>query len=80
MYLNSAPIAQGIFITNRSNRTIYETTLAGTFSASYRVVNEDQFASLAGVVSDANQQVIYALSGNSIFALDKLRPGQSTAP
>jgi hypothetical protein len=77
MYLNSAPIAQGIFIVSSANRTIYETTLAGTFSASYRVVNEDDFASLASVVADANQQMIYALSGNSIFGLDKLRPGQS---
>lgn len=77
MFLNSAPIAQGIYIVNRTNRTIYETTLAGTFSASYRVFNEDDFASVASVVADANQQVIYALSGNSIFALDKLRPSQS---
>ena len=72
--LNTDPIGQGILITNRLIRTIYETTLAGTWVASYQVFNEDDFAGLTVAVSDANQQVIYALSGNSIFVLEKQRP------
>ena len=36
---------------------------------SYRVFNEADFASLTNVIADPNHQLIYALSGNSIFAI-----------
>lgn len=71
MFLNTSPIAPGIYLINPANRTIYETTLAGTFINSYRAYDEDQFATLGNVVAGNNQEVIYALSGNSIFALER---------
>ncbi|MBZ0284571.1 MAG: hypothetical protein K8L97_27780 [Anaerolineae bacterium] len=73
MFLDSSPISQGMYIISRGARTVYETTLAGTFSYSYRAANEDDFASLNNLVADANQQVVYALSGNAIFVFEKSR-------
>lgn len=70
-YLNDNPIAPGLYIVSRASRTVFETTLAGTFVNSYRTFDEDQFASLASVVVDAGQQVIYALSGNALLTLER---------
>lgn len=71
MFLNSDPTAQGLYIVSRAARTIYETTLAGTFTASYRAFNEADFTLISGVVADAGQGLIYVLSGNSVFAISK---------
>ncbi len=75
-YLNPDPIGQGLFITQRSSRTIFETSLSGTWFGSYQVFEENNFAGLNTVVADANLQVIYALSGNSVFVIDQKRPAQ----
>ncbi len=69
MFLNTDPTAQGLYIVSRATRTIYETSLAGTFSNSYRAFNEPDFALLAGVVPDKSQQTLYAISGNTVFAI-----------
>ncbi|NWG17503.1 MAG: hypothetical protein HXY41_12795 [Chloroflexi bacterium] len=71
LFLNNDPTAQGLYIVSRSNRTIYETTLAGTFNASYRATDEADFTLLSGAVADAGQQLIYVISGNSVFAINK---------
>ncbi len=71
MFLNSNPISPGIYMVSRINKTIYETTLAGTFVNSYRAFDEERFASLTNVVADESRQVVYALSGNSILAFPK---------
>ena len=71
MFLNTDPIGQAIYIVSRANLTVYETSTAGTFNFSYRAFNEDDFASLANVVADANLGIIYVLSGNSVFAFDR---------
>jgi hypothetical protein len=75
-YLNPDPIGQGLFITQRSSRTIFETSLSGTWFGSYQAYEEDNFAALNGVVADANLQMIYVLSGNSVFTLDQRKPVQ----
>ncbi len=75
-YLNGDPIGQGLFITQRSSRTIFETSLSGTWFGSFQVYEEDKFAALNTVVADANLQIIYALSGNSVFMIDQRRPAQ----
>ncbi|MFO7323526.1 MAG: hypothetical protein DIU68_017490 [Chloroflexota bacterium] len=67
MFLNRNPIAQGLLITDENARTVYETTLGGTFIAAYRPHDEEIFASLADAVVDQNRRIIYAVSGNSIF-------------
>jgi hypothetical protein len=71
LYLNRNPVAQNLYIVDRAHRTIYETTHAGTFMNSYRAYDENQFAALTNVIEDTSQQMIYALSGNSIFALER---------
>jgi hypothetical protein len=76
MFLNTDPIGQAIYIVSRQALTIYETSLAGSFSNSYRAFNEDDFASLSNVIADANLGIVYVLSGNSIFAFDR----QAAAP
>lgn len=70
-YLNSDPLAQNFYILSPGNRTVYQTTLSGTFDSSYRAFDETNFANLSGVVDDVNQQVIYVLSGNTIWVIDK---------
>ncbi len=75
-YLNPDPIGQGLFITQRSSRTIFETSLSGTWFGSYQVYEENNFAALNAVVADANLQIVYALSGNSVFVIDQKRPEQ----
>ncbi len=76
LYLNSDPIGQGLFVTQRSSRTIYETSLSGTWFGSYQVYEEDKFAGLNAVVADANLQIMYALSGNTVFVIDQKQPEQ----
>jgi hypothetical protein len=71
MFLSTSPIAQSIYITSQPNRTIYEVTQAGTFMRSYRTYEETIFESLQGVIAEPGLQVIYALSGNSVFVFDK---------
>ncbi len=71
MFLNNNPIAQGLFVIDKDNRTIYETTLAGTFLASYRAQNESLFTSISEVTVDSNQRMVYASSGNSILAFTR---------
>ncbi|MCB9453923.1 MAG: hypothetical protein H6672_21025 [Anaerolineaceae bacterium] len=62
---------QLMYIVSRAERTIYETTYAGAFVNSYRAFDENMFVSLSAVVADTNQQVIYALSGNSVLIVER---------
>jgi hypothetical protein len=79
MFLDDSPLAEAIYIVNRNNRTIYEVSKGGTRRSSYRVFDESLFTTLSGAVADAGLEVIYAISGNSVFALQKDAPGESTA-
>lgn len=69
--LNANPPRQGMYFVDNSTRTLFETTMAGTFVNSYRPIDEEQFAGLADVVVDTNKQIIYAVSGASIYAIDR---------
>lgn len=71
LYLSRSPIFTGLFVADRLSRTIYEATLGGSHSASYRVVDESQFALLGGVAADASQRLVYATSGNSVFVFQQ---------
>lgn len=76
LYLNKDPLDKSLWIVDRASRTVYNTSLAGTFFNAYRAFNEEDFANLSTVIADPNQQVIYVLAGNSIFVFDKTRlPG-----
>ncbi len=70
-FLNTNPIAQGFYFAERDKRTIFETTMAGTFINAYRAEDDNRFGELSNVIADTNQGVIYALSGNSILAFQR---------
>ena len=69
IFLNDSPINTGFFIVSRSIRTVFETTLAGTFVDAYRIFEEEKFALLSAVVADPGQEIFYAASGNTIFSI-----------
>jgi len=71
MFLNSDPVAPAIYIVDRESRTIFETSLAGTFINSYRTYDETLFAGLAGIAVDETREIVYVLSGNSVLAFHK---------
>jgi hypothetical protein len=71
MFLNTNPVSPGIYVTDRVNRTVFETSMAGTFISSYRAFDESNFDLLADVVADETKRMVYVLSGNSILAFPK---------
>jgi hypothetical protein len=71
MHLNTNPVSPGIYLINRPDRTVFETTQAGTFIASYRTFDESQFDLLTDIVADENKRIIYVTSGNTILAFPK---------
>ncbi|GAB4514398.1 MAG: hypothetical protein OHK0046_16440 [Anaerolineae bacterium] len=74
MYIDDAVVTQKAYFVHPPSRTIYETTLIGTFDKSYRITNEQNFDLISAVVtsqSRAGTEYIYAASGNSIFALER---------
>lgn len=72
MYLNRNPIALGLLIVNQDQRTVYETTLGGTFIAAYRPPDESLFTTVSDAVIDDARRVIYAISGNAIFGFNRV--------
>ena len=73
LFLNTSPTDLMLYIASRQARTVYQTTHAGTFAASYQPEDDELFAALSNAVADANRDMIYALSGNSIIALERRR-------
>lgn len=71
MFLNTNPVSPGIYITDRANRTVFETSMAGTFISSYRSFTESDFDLLADVVADESKRMVYVMSGNSILGFPK---------
>jgi len=70
-YLNDSPIDTAFYISSRQTRTLYETSIAGSFVASYRITDETLFELLGDVVADPERGILYVASGNSIFAIRK---------
>jgi hypothetical protein len=71
MFLDTNPLAQTIYINDRANRTIFVTSMAGTFNTSYRAFDESFFDLLSDIAVDENRRIIYVTSGNSILALPR---------
>jgi hypothetical protein len=71
MYMNTNPTDLMMYIVTRDLFTIYQTTHAGTRAASYRPSEDRQFAELADVAVDSNNDLIYAASGSTIYALQR---------
>jgi hypothetical protein len=70
-YLNDSPIDTAFYLTSQAKRTLYETSVAGSFIATYRITQENLFASLTDIVADPAQGILYVASGNTIFAVRK---------
>jgi len=70
-FLNDSPIDPAFFVISRPARTIYETTLAGTYIDSYQVFEQDKLALLSNIVAYPTQNILYVASGNSIFSINK---------
>jgi hypothetical protein len=76
MYMNDSPVLPAFYIISQPLRTIYQTTLAGTYQNSYRVFDEDLLELLADIVVEPAQQLVYLASGNSIVAFRMDDPSQ----
>jgi hypothetical protein len=70
-YLSTSPLRPAIYISSRGNRAIYETLVGGTFVHNYRPTNEPYFESLVDVLVNNDLDLVYALSGNSVFAFQR---------
>ena len=70
-FLNDSPIDPAFFIISRPARTIFETTLAGTYIDSYQVFEQDKLALLSNIVAYPTQNILYIASGNTIFTINK---------
>ncbi len=70
-YLNDSPIDPAFFVISRPARTIFETTLAGTYIDSYQVFDGEKLALLSNIVAYPTQNILYIASGNTIFAINK---------
>ena len=68
--LNDSAFAPGFFLISRSARTIYETTVAGTFIDSYQAFDQSKLELISSVVAYPEQNIIYVASGNTIFHID----------
>lgn len=71
MFIDDSPVGSGIYIADQQNRTIYEFGLGGTRRYTYRIFEERLFNTLTGVTASSSLDMIYAVSGNSVFALRK---------
>ncbi|QPC83210.1 hypothetical protein G4Y79_02205 [Phototrophicus methaneseepsis] len=68
MYL-SGNLLPGLYLISLQTRSIFETGLIGTYHATYRVYDESIFERLSAVTVDPGQRLIYAGTGNAIYAL-----------
>ena len=68
--LNDSAFAPGFFFISRGARTIYETTVAGTFIDSYQAFDQSKLELVSAVVAYPEQNIIYVASGNTIFRID----------
>jgi len=69
-FLDDSPFAPGFFITSRRTRTIFETTVAGTFMDSFQAFDQEKLELISAVVAYPEQNMVYVASGNTIFRLD----------
>ena len=68
--LNDSAFAPGFFLISRGARTIFETTVAGTFIDSYQAYDQRKLELISAVVAYPEQNILYVASGNTIFHID----------
>jgi hypothetical protein len=69
MFLNDSPIDTAFFIISAASRAIYETSIAGSFIASYRASPDEALARMTDIVTDPGQRVMYVASGTDIYVV-----------
>jgi len=68
MHMNES-ILPAIYLVSQGTRTIFETGLSGIYQRTYRINDETLFELLSDVTVDPAQRILYAASGNAIFAM-----------
>jgi hypothetical protein len=71
MHLDTGLISPGFYILDATNQIIYETTLAGTFIASYRAPFGTSFRDLSGLTVDDTAENVYVLSRDVLYYFQK---------
>ncbi|MBE2183385.1 MAG: hypothetical protein IAE89_08155 [Anaerolineae bacterium] len=71
LFLNTDPTDQMMYIVAGGVNTIYQTTHAGTRASSFRSLDDSQFDALTDVAVNSNKDLVYALSGTTIFAFER---------
>ena len=69
--MNDSQFAPAFYIISRRARTVFETTLAGTFIDSYQAFEQDKLELLSSVAVYPAQNILYLASGNAIFTIQK---------
>ena len=69
-YLNDNLFAPGFFLISRRTRTIFETTVAGTFMDSFQAFDQGKLDLISAVVAYPEQNMVYVASGNTIFRIN----------
>jgi hypothetical protein len=65
MYLDSSSPLSALYITDPSDQSVYEFTLAGVFQARYRATDAQAFMNLSGVFAHGND--VYVTSGAALY-------------
>jgi hypothetical protein len=69
LFIDNDPASASLYIVDRANETIYETSWSGRFNLGYRPSNDpNAFASLSGFFADAvSRNNMYVLAGNKLY-------------
>jgi hypothetical protein len=71
MFLNDSPIDTAFYIISPASRSIYETSIAGAFIASYRAEDEQVLENMTDIVTDPSQQIMYVSAGSAVYAMSQ---------
>lgn len=75
MFVDDSAISQRLYLVSRANRTIYSTSLVGTYVDSYTIFDESNFDLLSAIAvvsgGQSGTNLIYAVSGNTVFVMQR---------
>lgn len=71
LILDDSANVRAFFIANREGVIIHEVGIGGSFRTGYKVFDDRLFATLSGIASHSNLEILYAASGNALMALQR---------
>jgi len=71
MYFDDSPTCQCMFVVHQGRATIYETGAVGFWIRSFQSLNQE-FNLIEDIVASAELNLIYVVSGNTIFAFERI--------